>query len=105
MLFYRNGKVIELARFKQIKKANLIIFDEELSGLQVKNLEEVTGCKVIDRTVLILEIFATRARTREAKIQVELAQLKYRSSRLLGFGTTMSRTGGGVGTKGLEKRN
>ena len=98
--FIGTGKVIEFARFKQIKKANLIIFDEELSGLQVKNLEEVTGCKVIDRTVLILEIFATRARTREAKIQVELAQLKYRSSRLLGFGTTMSRTGGGVGTKG-----
>ena len=98
--FIGTGKVIELARFKQIKKTNLIIFDEELSGLQVKNLEEVTGCKVIDRTVLILEIFATRARTREAKIQVELAQLKYRSSRLLGFGTTMSRTGGGVGTKG-----
>ena len=98
--FIGTGKVIELARFKQIKKANLIIFDEELSGLQVKNLEEITGCKVIDRTVLILEIFATRARTREAKIQVELAQLKYRSSRLLGFGTTMSRTGGGVGTKG-----
>lgn len=98
--FIGTGKVIELARFKQIKKANLIIFDEELSGLQVKNLEEVTGCKVIDRTVLILEIFATRARTREAKIQVELVQLKYRSSRLLGFGTTMSRTGGGVGTKG-----
>lgn len=98
--FIGTGKVIELARFKQIKKANLIIFDEELSGLQVKSLEEVTGCKVIDRTVLILEIFATRARTREAKIQVELAQLKYRSSRLLGFGTTMSRTGGGVGTKG-----
>ncbi|WP_300450821.1 GTPase HflX [Fusobacterium sp.] len=98
--FIGTGKVIELARFKQIKKANLIIFDEELSGLQVKNLEEVTGCKVIDRTILILEIFATRARTREAKIQVELAQLKYRSSRLLGFGTTMSRTGGGVGTKG-----
>ena len=98
--FIGTGKVIELARFKQIKKANLIIFDEELSGLQVKNIEEVTGCKVIDRTVLILEIFATRARTREAKIQVELAQLKYRSSRLLGFGTTMSRTGGGVGTKG-----
>lgn len=98
--FIGTGKVIELARAKQVQKANLIIFDEELSGLQVKNLEEVTGCKVIDRTVLILEIFATRARTREAKIQVELAQLKYRSSRLLGFGTTMSRTGGGVGTKG-----
>lgn len=68
--------------------------------MQVRNLEELTSCKIIDRTILILEIFATRARTREAKIQVELAQLKYRSSRLLGFGSTMSRTGGGVGTKG-----
>ena len=87
--FIGPGKAQELAVFKQLKKANLIIFDEEL-----------TSCKVIDRTVLILEIFATRARTREAKIQVELAQLKYRSSRLLGFGSTMSRTGGGVGTKG-----
>ena len=63
-------------------------------------IEEVTGCKVIDRTTLILEIFARRARTREAKLQVELAQLKYRSNRLIGFGVTMSRLGGGVGTKG-----
>ena len=74
--FIGPGKAQELAVFKQLKKANLIIFDEELSGLQVRNLEELTSCKVIDRTVLILEIFATRARTREAKIQVELAQLK-----------------------------
>lgn len=98
--FIGPGKAQELAVFKQLKKANLIIFDEELSGMQVRNLEELTSCKVIDRTILILEIFATRARTREAKIQVELAQLKYRSGRLLGFGSTMSRTGGGVGTKG-----
>jgi len=77
-----------------------LIFDEELSGLQLKMIEEVTGCKVIDRTTLILEIFARRARTREAKLQVELAQLKYRSNRLIGFGITMSRLGGGVGTKG-----
>lgn len=98
--FIGSGKAQELSIFKQLKRANLIIFDEELNGIQVRNLEEITSCKVIDRTVLILEIFARRAKTREAKIQVELAQLKYRSGRLLGFGTTMSRTGGGVGTKG-----
>ncbi len=98
--FIGSGKAQELSVFKQLKRANLIIFDDELNGIQVRNLEEITSCKVIDRTILILEIFARRARTREAKIQVELAQLKYRSGRLLGFGTTMSRTGGGVGTKG-----
>ncbi|WP_288217911.1 GTPase HflX [uncultured Fusobacterium sp.] len=98
--FIGSGKAQELSVFKQLKRANLIIFDDELNGIQVRNLEEITSCKVIDRTILILEIFARRARTREAKIQVELAQLKYRSDRLLGFGTTMSRTGGGVGTKG-----
>ena len=92
--------VQELALVRQVRKANLLIFDEELSGLQLKMIEEVTGCKVIDRTTLILEIFARRARTREAKLQVELAQLKYRSNRLIGFGITMSRLGGGVGTKG-----
>ena len=94
------GKVIELARVKQIKGANLIVFDEELSGIQIRNLEDVIGCKVMDRTSLILEIFARRARTREAKIQVELAELKYRSTRLIGFGTSMSRVGG-VGNRGL----
>lgn len=98
--FIGTGKAQELSRFRQLKQANLIIFDEELSGMQVRNLEMITGCKVIDRTTLILEIFARRSRSREAKIQVELAQLKYRSARLLGLGTTMSRTGGGVGTKG-----
>ncbi len=100
VLFLGLGKAKELSLFQQIKRANLIIADEELSGLQVKNLEEITGCKVIDRTTLILEIFARRARTREAKIQVELAQLKYRSNRLIGYGVTMSRLGGGVGSKG-----
>src|SRR3712207_882464 len=100
VLFLGPGKAKELSLFRQIKRANLIIADEELSGLQVKNLEEITGCKVIDRTTLILEIFARRARSREAKIQVELAQLKYRSNRLIGYGVTMSRLGGGVGSKG-----
>lgn len=94
------GKVIELARLKQIKGSNLIIFDEELSGIQIRNLEDNIGCKVMDRTSLILEIFARRARTREAKIQVELAALKYRSTRLIGFGTSLSRVGG-LGNRGL----
>lgn len=100
VFFIGSGKVRDLAIMRQLKRANLIIFDEELTGVQLKNLEAVTGCKVIDRTILILEIFARRARTREAKIQVELAQLKYRSGRLLGLGSIMSRTGGGIGTKG-----
>lgn len=100
VFYIGSGKVKELAILKQIKNANLIIFDEELSGIQIKNLEAVTGCKVIDRTILILEIFARRAKTREAKIQVELAQLKYRSHRLIGLGSVMSRIGGGIGTKG-----
>lgn len=100
VLYLGQGKARELSLFRQVKRANLIIVDDELSGLQVKNLEEVTSCKVIDRTTLILEIFARRARSREAKIQVELAQLKYRSNRLIGYGVTMSRLGGGVGSKG-----
>lgn len=94
------GKVQEIASLRQELRANLIIFDDELSGAQVRNLEANLGVKVIDRTTLILEIFARRAKTREAKIQVELAQLKYRSSRLMGLGTVLSRTGGGIGTRG-----
>lgn len=100
VLFLGPGKAKELSLFQQIKRANLIIADEELSGLQVKSLEEATNCKVIDRTTLILEIFARRAKSREAKIQVELAQLKYRSNRLIGYGITLSRLGGGIGSKG-----
>ncbi|ADL51844.1 GTPase HflX [Clostridium cellulovorans] len=100
LYYIGSGKAEELALIKQVKGANLIIFDDELSGIQVKNLEEVTGTKVIDRTILILEIFARRAKSREAKIQVELAQLKYRSARLIAHGITMSRTGGGIGTRG-----
>ena len=94
------GKVLEIAHLRQTERANVIIFDDELSGSQVRNLEAAIGAKVIDRTTLILEIFARRAKTREAKIQVELAQLKYRMSRLQGLGTMLSRTGGGIGTKG-----
>ncbi|MCX0378589.1 GTPase HflX [Clostridium perfringens] len=94
------GKVLEIASIRQLTRANLVIFDDELSGAQVKNLEANLGVKVIDRTTLILEIFSRRAKTREAKIQVELAQLKYRAARLMGLGTVMSRTGGGIGTRG-----
>lgn len=98
--FVGSGKVDEIGMALQALKCNLVIFDDELSGSQVRNLEENLGVKVIDRTTLILEIFATRARSREAKLQVELAQLKYRSARLIGLGTVLSRTGGGIGTKG-----
>ncbi|SHI35121.1 GTP-binding protein HflX [Clostridium cavendishii DSM 21758] len=98
--FIGRGKVLEIAMLRQTHRANVIIFDDELSGSQVRNLEQAIGAKVIDRTTLILEIFATRAKTRESKIQVELAQLKYRSSRLMGLGTVLSRTGGGIGTRG-----
>ncbi|MDR3594223.1 GTPase HflX [Clostridium sp.] len=98
--FIGRGKVLEIASMRQVERANVIIFDDELSGSQVRNLEAAIGAKVIDRTTLILEIFATRAKTKEAKIQVELAQLKYRLSRLQGLGTILSRTGGGIGTRG-----
>ena len=98
--FIGRGKVLEIASMRQIERANVIIFDDELSGSQVRNLEAALGAKVIDRTTLILEIFATRAKTKEAKIQVELAQLKYRLGRLQGLGTILSRTGGGIGTRG-----
>ncbi|SHH39168.1 GTPase HflX [Clostridium grantii] len=99
-LFVGKGKVTELAMLRQAEKADLIIFDEELSASQIRNLEELTGCKVIDRTILILEIFAKRAKSRESKIQIELAQLKYRLPRLSGLGTILSRTGAGIGTRG-----
>lgn len=98
--FIGRGKVLEIASMRQVERANVIIFDDELSGSQVRNLESAIGAKVIDRTTLILEIFATRAKTKEAKIQVELAQLKYRLTRLQGLGTVLSRTGGGIGTRG-----
>lgn len=99
-LFIGSGKVEEINLIKQKLRANVIIFDDELTGSQVRNLEDAFGVKVIDRTTLILEIFAKRARSREAKIQVELAQLKYRIPRLMGLGTVLSRTGGGIGTRG-----
>ncbi len=94
------GKAEEISLMRQAMDANVIIFDEELSGAQARNLEWITGTKVIDRTALILDIFAQRARSTEGKLQVELAQMKYMLPRLTGRGVGMSRLGGGIGTRG-----
>ncbi len=94
------GKADELALMRQSLEANLFIFDDELTGAQLRNLEEALRCKVIDRTALILDIFARRATSREGKLQVELAQNKYRLPRLTGEGVALSRLGGGIGTRG-----
>lgn len=80
--------------------ANLLLFDHELTASQLRNIEEVTSLAVVDRTMLILDIFAQRAQSREGKLQVELAQQKYRLPRLMGQGTALSRLGGGIGTRG-----
>lgn len=98
--YFGSGKMEEVAQMCQLTRSNVIIADDELSGSQIKNMEDITGVKVIDRTTLILEIFSKRAKTRESKLQIELAQLKYRMNRLLGLGTVLSRTGGGIGTRG-----
>jgi GTP-binding protein HflX len=98
--FVGKGMVEQLNLLRQEIDANVIIFDDELSGAQVRNIEEGTGVKVIDRATLILDIFAQRARSREGKLQVELAQLKYRLPRLIGLGNQLSRLGGGIGTRG-----
>ena len=95
-----SGKLKELQEFCHNMEADLVIFNDELSGMQLRNIEEVVGTKVIDRTILILDIFADRATSREGKLQVELAQLQYRMPRLLGFGKSLSRLGGGIGTRG-----
>ena len=94
------GKAEELSLRCQAAQADLVIFDEELSGVMQKNLEESLRLKVVDRTALILDIFAARASTREGKLQVEMAQLRYRSQRLLGQGLVLSRLAGGIGTRG-----
>jgi GTP-binding protein HflX len=95
-----SGKVQELALLVQDLGANLVVFDRELTPSQVRNLEETLGVRVVDRSEVILDIFAQRARTRAGKLQVELAQLQYLLPRLAGRGPTMSRLGGGIGTRG-----
>ena len=99
-LYIGKGRAEELARDCQALEADVCIFDEELTGVQARNLEEILRIKVIDRTTLILDIFAQRASSAEGKLQVELAQLQYRSARLIGLGTVMSRLAGGIGTRG-----
>ncbi len=94
------GKLQEIALFCDLNDIDLVIFDLELSAVQLKNIEQIVSCAIIDRTMLILDIFAGRANTAEGKLQVELAQLKYRLPHLLGKGSAMSRLGGGIGTRG-----
>lgn len=94
------GKVQELKELLWETDATGIICDDELSAVQINHLEQELDCKIIDRTLLILDIFAARAISGEGKIQVELAQLKYRASRLIGLGNSLSRLGGGIGTRG-----
>lgn len=94
------GKVEELKELIAEKEATGIVCDDELSPAQIKNLEALLDTKIMDRTLIILDIFASHATTSEGKIQVELAQLRYRLSRLTGLGRSMSRLGGGIGTRG-----
>lgn len=94
------GKLYEIAEMIERLDIDAVIFDDELSGIQTRNISDILGVKVIDRAMLILDIFAMRAKTGEGKLQVELAQLKYRMPRLRGLGEQMSRTGGGIGTRG-----
>ncbi|NLY70317.1 MAG: GTPase HflX [Clostridiales bacterium] len=98
--FIGKGKVEELALMCKNLEADLVVFNDELSGIQLRNLEDKLGVRVIDRTTLILDIFATRAVSKEGKLQVELAQLQYRLPRLTGLGKSLSRLGAGIGTRG-----
>ncbi len=94
------GKIEETKTLINMSEANAVVCDDELSPAQMKNLEDALDIKVLDRTIVILDIFASHARTSEGKIQVELAQLRYSMTRLQGFGASMSRLGGGIGTRG-----
>lgn len=98
--FIGRGKVQELAFYAQQENIDLCIFDDELSPAQQRNIESVMGIRILDRTALILDIFAQRARTNEGKLQVELAQLQYTLPRIMGKGLMLSRLGGGIGTRG-----
>lgn len=95
-----SGKIEEIRNYAEGLNATMVVFNDELSGAQIKNIENIVGKKIIDRTMIILDIFAQRARSKEGKLQVELAQLRYRLPRLYGMGGQMSRTGAGIGTRG-----
>lgn len=99
-MFFGAGKVDELAQIIEANEADLVVADRELSPAQIRNLERMLQCRVIDRTQLILDIFARRAKTREGRVQVEIAQLNYLLPRLTGQGLALSRQGGGIGTRG-----
>ena len=98
--FIGSGRIVEIKTFCRDHEADLLVFDSELTPSQQRNIEKLTDVRVIDRTMLILDIFAARARSSEGKLQVELAQLKYALPRLGGKGTELSRLGGGIGTRG-----
>lgn len=95
-----SGKVDEIKRFVTNLEADLVVFNNELSGSQIRNLEQVLDCRVIDRTLLILDIFAKRAKTKEAMLQVEIAQLEYMLPRLVGLRDSLNRQQGGIGSRG-----
>lgn len=99
-MYIGRGKALELRDMLEMQEADGIICDDELTPSQLRNLSDVIEAKVLDRTMLILDIFAAHARTREGKTQVEIAQLKYRYSRLRGMGDALSRLGAGIGTRG-----
>ena len=99
------GKILEVRELLADTGATGVICDDELSPAQLRNLEDALDTKVMDRTMVILDIFASRAHTREGKIQVELAQLRYRAIRLVGMRNSLSRLGGGIGTRGPERKS
>ncbi len=98
--YFGEGKLEELRLAIEDTEATLVVFDDELSPIQLRNISELLGVRVLDRSMLILDIFAMRARSGEGKLQVELAQLKYQLPRLRGMGLELSRMGGGIGTRG-----
>ena len=98
--YFGEGKLSELKEMLEALEATLVVFDDELSPIQLRNISDILGIRVLDRSMLILDIFAMRARSGEGKLQVELAQLKYQLPRLRGMGLELSRTGGGIGTRG-----
>ena len=98
--YFGEGKLEELKDAIDALEATLVVFDDELSPVQLRNISDILGVRVLDRSMLILDIFAMRARSGEGKLQVELAQLKYQLPRLRGMGLELSRTGGGIGTRG-----